>query len=91
MGGLVAPDSLQMALRSKRYASLAFISPPWEALFRTDEERRHTFCDALAEYDVLVPTYRRFGYEIVFIPQLSVAERVSFVLSIVSSRESGAA
>jgi predicted ATPase len=88
---LVAPYCLQRALRSKRYASFAFISPPWEALFRPDEERRHTFSDAVAEYDVLVPTYRRYGYEIVFIPRLSVAERVSFVLSIVSSREAGAA
>jgi len=89
--GLVAPDSLQLALQSKRYARLVFISPPWEALFRPDAERRHGFSEAVAEYEVLVPTYRRHGYEIVFIPQASVAKRVSFVRSVVSSREPGAA
>ena len=39
----------------------------------------------LAEYDVLVPTYRRHGYEIVFIPEMTVPERVSFVLSTVNA------
>ena len=83
--GLVAPGPLKDALRLKRYAPLVFISPPWEALFRPDEERRNTFVEALAEYDVLVPTYRRHGYEIVFIPEMTVPERVSFVLSIVNA------
>lgn len=85
--GLKAPDRLLVALESKRYAPVVFISPPWEALFQTDAERRHEFSEAVAEYDVLVPTYLRHGYEIVFIPQRSIAERVSFVLSTVSSCE----
>lgn len=58
-----------------------FISPPWKALFREDAERRHTFRDAVAEYEALVPFYRRAGYEVVFLPRGSVAERVAFVLS----------
>ncbi len=86
-----APDHLKLALQSKRYAPLVFISPPWKALFRPDAERRHTFGQAVAEYELLVPSYRWHGYEIVFIPQASVAERVSFVLSTLSSRGPGAA
>ena len=85
--GLKAPDRLLVALESKRYAPVVLISPPWEALFRPDAERRHEFSEAVAEYELLVPTYRRYGYEIVFIPQQSIAERVSFVLSTVSSCE----
>ena len=54
---------------------------PWESIFCPDAERRHGFSDAVAEYEVLVPTYRRHGYEIVFIPHTSVAQRVSFILS----------
>ena len=84
--GLVAPETLQQALRSRRYATTVFLSPPWEALFQQDEERRHTFRDAVAEYEALVPAYRRHGYEIVFLPQRPVPERVSFVQSIVSTR-----
>lgn len=83
--GLREPDALASALRSKRYAPRVFISPPWKALFRADAERRHTFCEAAAEYEVLVPTYRKHGYEIVLVPLASVAERVSFVLDSLAS------
>lgn len=83
--GLVSPESLTVALRSKRYARLVFISEPWEVLFQPDAERRHPFSEAVAEYERLVPAYRRHGYEIVFIPQTPVPERVAFVLSVVSS------
>lgn len=79
--GLTAPAFLSHALRTRRYAPLAFLSPPWEALFATDAERRHTFAESVAEYKVLIPTYRRHGYEIVHVPQTTVPERVSFVLS----------
>ena len=82
--GMVEPDSLRQALQSRRYAPRVFMSPPWEALFLQDDQRRHTFRDAVAEYDMLVPTYRRHGYEIVFLPQVSVPERVSFVRSTVA-------
>lgn len=81
LSGLKAPAPLPEALRSKRYAPFIFMSPPWEAIFHPDEERRHTFRDSVAEYEVLVPTYREHGYEIVFLPQAPVAERVAFVLS----------
>ena len=84
---LPEPEGLEIALRAKRYAPLAFISPPWKDLFRTDAERQHTFGEAVAEYEALVPAYRRYGHEIVFIPQAPVAERVSFVLSTLSSRD----
>lgn len=80
---MIAPEGLESAVESKRYARLAFMSPPWEALFRPDAERRHTFAEAVAEYDALLPTYRRLGYEVVLLPLASVEERVTFVLSTV--------
>ena len=85
--GLLAPAGLLPALRSKRYAPLVFMSAPWEALFAPDAERRHGFKEALAEYESLVPSYRRHGYAIAFIPPLPVAQRVAFVLAAVAARE----
>ena len=66
---LVTSDALSDALRTRRYAKRVFISPPWEELFHPDAERRHTFLEAVAEYESLVPAYRRLGYEIVFLPR----------------------
>lgn len=79
--GLRPPHGLELAVESKRYAPQIFMSPPWEALFQPDSERRHGFTDAVAEYDTLVPTYRRHGYELVLLPEASLTERVEFVLS----------
>ena len=88
--GLGAPDALMRALESKRYASLVFMSAPWEALFAPDAQRRHGFNEALAEYEGLVPFYRRHGYDIAFIPALPVAERVAFVLAAVAAHDAAA-
>ncbi len=85
--GLRAPELLEPALRAKRHAPIVFLSPPWEALFERDAERRHDFREALAEYRVLVPTYREYGYQPIFLPQASVPERVSFVLSAISESD----
>ncbi|MEZ4606967.1 MAG: AAA family ATPase [Deinococcales bacterium] len=86
--GLQLPTALNEALSLRRYAPLVFMSPPWETLFQTDDERRHSFEDAVAEYKVLVPSYQAFGYQIVYLPQIPVEERVSFVLSQLSVYES---
>ena len=75
------------ALKLKRYALLVSISAPWEALFAPDAQLRHGFGEALAEYEALVPTYRRHGYAIVFIPPLPVMERVASVLATVTAHE----
>ena len=83
--GLRAPAHLTHALESKRYATIVFMSPPWEALFGADPERRHSFAESVAEYEVLVPTYREFGYRPVFLPQAPVPDRVDFVLASVAA------
>jgi predicted ATPase len=89
--GFRLPTTLSEALASRRYASLVFMSTPWEALFQTGEERRHSFADAVAEYEALVPTYQRFGYHVVYLPQVSVEERVSFIFSRLSVHQPGVA
>ena len=37
-------------VRNVRYWPEAFVTPPWEALFSEDRERRHSFADAVAEF-----------------------------------------
>jgi predicted ATPase len=84
--GLEWPPGLRDALVSERYARTVFMSAPWPELFVNDAERRGNFADAVAEYDALVPFYRAHGYRLVPLPQVSVAERVDFVLATVSSQ-----
>ena len=82
--GLRMPAGLPDALRTKRYCTTVFMSPPWRELFRQDAERRHGFDEAVAEYDALVPAYRGLGYRLEFLPSTSVVERLAFVLAVVA-------
>lgn len=76
-------DEHWRAAKQYRYAHKVFVAPPWPELFRKDEERKHTFEDAMAEYPLILDAYRERGYELVEIPKLSVTERIDLILRIV--------
>ncbi len=75
-----APAHIRKAVETLRYNPKVFITPPWPEIFRNDAERTHSYEDALAEYETLLPTYQRLGYEPVLIPKIAVPERVDFIL-----------
>ena len=64
-----------------RYHRQVFMVPPWPDIYATDAARKHGFPEAVAEYDRLCAFYPQFGYSVVTVPKMSVAERVTFVLS----------
>jgi predicted ATPase/GNAT superfamily N-acetyltransferase len=76
--GLPVPQHLRNALQRYRYASVVFMTPPWEELFESDRERRHSFSDAVAEYEGLLESYPANGYAVELLPKLALAERVDF-------------
>ena len=76
--GLPIPEHLAAAVRRFRYHERVFIMPPWPEIFSNDDERRHSFEDALASYEAQLSTYERFGYQIIFVPKLDVSARADF-------------
>jgi len=82
--GMEIPTHLQRAVELFRYHRRVFITPPWPEIFRNDTERRHSFEDAVANYESQMKTYERFGYELVFVPKLAVEDRADFVLTMLS-------
>jgi hypothetical protein len=50
-------------------------------IFSNDDERQHSFKDALSSYVTLLRTYGRFGYQSVLVSKLDVAARADFVLN----------
>lgn len=64
-----------------RYYPTIFLTPPWEEIYRQDDERKHSFEDGVAEYEQLLVSYARYGYQIVEIPKLSVKKRYEFIIS----------
>lgn len=73
------PPAYHEAVRRYRYAKRVFLVPPWPALFVQDAERQHSFAAAVVEYESLVTVYQDFGYDVVVIPQDTVAARVDFL------------
>lgn len=78
--GKPIPKHIRTAVRRYRYASRAFVAPPWRDIYRTDPERPYSWQDAVSDHDGNVEIYSNAGYELVELPCASVEERVAFVL-----------
>lgn len=79
--GLPVPDEWLAIVGHCRYAGTVFVTPPWRQVFRNDGERRKSWPEVLADYRATVEAYGAFGYRLVEVPRLAVAERATFVLN----------
>ena len=84
--GKPTPSHLECAARTFRYNRIVFIAPPWREIFCTDAERKQTFDEGVRGYRLLAAAYPDYGYELVELPRVSVAERVEFVLDVLRVR-----
>ncbi len=79
--GVPVPAAMNRAAALLRYRRIVFMVPPWREIYRTDEERRHGFDDAVGAYQTLLKTYRSYGYDLLEIPHDSIAARADFVIA----------
>lgn len=82
--GLPVPKAMSTAAEQYRYFPKVFITPPWEAIYHGDDERKQSFAEAVATYEVMVDTYGKLGYKLVELPKLSIEERVKFMIDSLS-------
>lgn len=78
------PDTLKQAAENFRYNKIVFMLPPWKEIYETDTERKQTWEEAAITYIKLNETYEEYGYKLIEIPPLPVAERADFLLSHIS-------
>lgn len=62
-----------------RYDDPAFILPPWEDIYVTDDMRRMRFADAGPFHDRLVAVYTDLGYELVEVPRMPIDDRANVI------------
>jgi predicted ATPase len=74
-------------IQDLRFYPTVFMTPPWGDIYCQDDERKHSFEDAVAEYERLLKFYLKNGYQIVEIPKVSVKERFHFLISTISDAE----
>ncbi|MDC7993712.1 ATP-binding protein [Altibacter sp. HG106] len=56
-----------------------FLLPPWEAIYRQDQERYESFEQALELYTFLKTTYQGYGYCPIEVPRDKVTARIEFI------------
>jgi predicted ATPase len=57
-----------------------FVTPPWKAIYRKDNERFETFEESQEIHQHICHTYAQLGYEVVEIPYGIPSERAEFIL-----------
>jgi predicted ATPase len=74
------------ACSTYRYAPMVFFTPPWEAIYTQDTERKQDFEEAVRTAERMAEVYRECGYQVVELPLVPPPERADFILQCVSSQ-----
>lgn len=72
---------LEHTIGAARFHATVFLAPPWPELYRTDNDRRHSFEEAVAEYDRLLSAWRTLGYRLSILPRVSPEGRADQLLA----------
>jgi predicted ATPase len=78
--GLPVPPDVASAAHEYRSNRLVFLTPPWQAIYRRDAERRQDWAEAVRTFELIRDAYVEAGYDPVEVPQETVARRVRFIL-----------
>nr|WP_246700335.1 AAA family ATPase [Rhodopseudomonas sp. WA056] len=84
---LTGDEVLRPLATAHRYHRRMFMAPPWPEIYVTDDDRRHGFDAAVAEYQRLNTTYPALGHDVVLLPKISTAARADFVLAALAERK----
>jgi predicted ATPase len=78
--GLRELEQIELVCRRLRYKQTVFVAPPWEKIYATDTERKQTFAEARATYELMVSVYEELGYRLVELPRVPARGRAQFVI-----------
>jgi len=76
------PKQLMNAALKYRFNQIVFLAPPWQEIYKNDNERKHSFDEALVGYNSTVKMYESFGHKMVLIPKTDAAGRADFVIDL---------
>src|SRR5690606_12657530 len=89
--GYMEMENIKISQEIQDYLSTAlykkiFILPPWEDIYVTDAERKQTWQEALETFESMKNDYEKYGYEVIEVRRLTLAERVQFIEKNISKR-----
>jgi predicted ATPase len=77
-------EELNGMLARYPFHKVAFILPPWQAIYVNDAERDQSFTEGVAVHDKLAEWYRACGYTLCEVPRLPVSQRARHVLGVLA-------
>ncbi|HEX4182658.1 MAG TPA: AAA family ATPase [Caulobacteraceae bacterium] len=79
--GAGTPAHVARAVERYRYAPAVFVFPAWDAIYRHDEQRKHSLAHAARVSALTFEVYAACGYRTIEVPRATVEERVDFILA----------
>lgn len=78
--GISYPNSFSDACKQYVYDKI-FVFTPWKEIYQNDNERYESYEQSLLIHSHLERTYHKFGYQLIVVPQVNIAERINFILN----------
>jgi len=73
-------DEFLKVCNNNKYSHI-FLLPPWEAIYKSDNERFETFEEAVKIHDALKHVYKNLDYNITEVPFGSIEKRTDFIIN----------
>lgn len=70
------------AVHEYRY-DFVFVFPPWEHIYKNDNERYESFDEAMKIHKSLKTTYTNLGYDVCEVPVGNVEDRANYILNVI--------
>ncbi len=78
------PNKYDDLIEDFRLYPTVFVTPPWGEIFSQDSKRKHSFEDAVSEYNRLLKFYAKSGYHVVEIPKTDTKTRLQFLITLLN-------
>ncbi|HET7002804.1 MAG TPA: AAA family ATPase [Puia sp.] len=79
--GFEKTAAMENAVRQYRYNRNVFYLSPWRDIYKTDEERKQTWEEAIATSELNAEIYIRYNYTLIDVPKDIPEKRADFILS----------
>jgi predicted ATPase len=73
------PDNFSKTCTNYRYDEV-FLLPPWESIYKQDNERYESYKEAEKIYQYLLKGYQNYGYKVIEVPTGPVLDRTEYIL-----------
>ncbi len=85
VSGLPVSTEIDRLCQSLRYTGPILRAPAWQDIYRQDAERIQNWEEALASDAAVTAAWQRYGYDVIELPLVSVADRLAFLRSATGS------